>query len=73
MPVPPILQRGQRIGLETLSEPINGDLMPGDESPVLSLLHGVPLLKIRQELLFGSTALSSGRHRCYHSKDPSKG
>ena len=63
IPVPPIFQRGQRIGLEMLAEPINGDLMPGDDRPGLHLLHCVPLLEIGQELVFGSTALGRGQDR----------
>lgn len=72
MPVPPIFQRGQRISLETFLKPINGHRMPGDERPGVSLLHGIPLLEISQELVFGSAALSRGRHRCCHSKGHSK-
>ena len=63
MPVPSIAQRRQRIGLEAFLEPINGGLMPGDERPGVSLLHGIPLLEISQELVFGSTALGRGQDR----------
>jgi hypothetical protein len=39
MPMPPIVQRGQWICLETLSQPINGDWMERESGSLVGLLH----------------------------------
>ena len=67
VPMPSIVQGGDWIGLDALSKPIDRSLMPGDDSPHLHLLHRVSLLKISQELVFGSAALGRS-HSQQHGK-----
>ena len=64
----PIVQGGQRIGLETFFESINGDRMERQRGSLVGLLHRVAFLKINQDLVLRSAALGRSCHRCRHSQ-----